>query len=422
MISNTTRAFLVASLAVTALHLVSCASASADSHGGQRFVLTDSSTNTHLRSFGVSAGDLGLPGTWSIRKDTLQGGKQDGVDLITVDNGKMTIRVIPTRGMSILDIQQGDVRLGWDSPVKEIVHPKYIDLDSRGGLGWLDGFNEWMCRCGLEFAGHPGKDEFTTNTGATATMDLSLHGKIGNIPASQVEIIIDKEAPHRIRVRGVVHERLFFGPKLELVAEVSTVPGSDVFQISDTVTNLAGGDQEFTVIYHGNYGRPILEGGATVHVPAKRVRPMNEHAAKAVESYATYKAPTPGFIEEVFLVDPYSDASGTTSILLQNKAGDRATSVTWKTAELPYLTIWKNTTSEADGYVTGLEPGTTHPYNRKVEREAGRLPVLKAGETRRFTLDFGIHLDKASVDKARSTVDAIRAGRETKIEKEAPKI
>ena len=54
------------------------------------------------------------------------------------------------------------------SPVEEIVHPKYIDLESRGGLGWLEGFNEWMVRCGLEFAGHPGEDTFTTNTGGEA--------------------------------------------------------------------------------------------------------------------------------------------------------------------------------------------------------------------------------------------------------------
>ena len=86
--------------------------------------------------------------------------------------------------MSVYEVKQGDVRLGWNSPVEEIVHPKYIDLESRGGLGWLEGFNEWMVRCGLEFAGHPGEDTFTTNTGGEASMDLSLHGKIGNIPAA----------------------------------------------------------------------------------------------------------------------------------------------------------------------------------------------------------------------------------------------
>src|ERR1041384_3625504 len=61
----------------------------------------------------------------SIRKLTLAGGKQDGVELIQVDNGKLKFTVIPTRGMSILEAKMGDLRLGWNSPVQEVVHPKY---------------------------------------------------------------------------------------------------------------------------------------------------------------------------------------------------------------------------------------------------------------------------------------------------------
>ena len=83
------------------------------------------------------------------------------MELLTLDNGKLKITVIPTRGMGILDVKMDSVRLGWNSPVKEVVHPSHIDLESRGGLGWLEGFNEWMVRCGLEFAGHPGTDQFT---------------------------------------------------------------------------------------------------------------------------------------------------------------------------------------------------------------------------------------------------------------------
>ena len=81
---------------------------------------------------------------WSVTKTVLKGGKQEGVELLTLDNGKLEITVIPTRGMGILDIRMGDVRLGWDSPVKEVVHPSHIGLESRGGLGWLEGFNEWI--------------------------------------------------------------------------------------------------------------------------------------------------------------------------------------------------------------------------------------------------------------------------------------
>jgi Domain of unknown function (DUF4432) len=90
---------------------------------------------------------------------TLHGGKQEGVEVVVVDNGKLQFTVIPTRGMGVLSVTMGDVRLGWASPVKEVVHPRHINLQSRGGLGWLEGFNEWMVRCGLESNGHPGTDD-----------------------------------------------------------------------------------------------------------------------------------------------------------------------------------------------------------------------------------------------------------------------
>ena len=36
---------------------------------------------------------------WSVRKLTLHGGKQEGVDVIELDNGKLRLMVCPTRGM-----------------------------------------------------------------------------------------------------------------------------------------------------------------------------------------------------------------------------------------------------------------------------------------------------------------------------------
>lgn len=78
------------------------------------------------------------------------------MDLLIVDNGVMKITLVPTRGMGIKEVKGADVRLGWDSPVKEVVNPAFIDLESRGGLGWLDGFNEMLVRCGYEWTGHRG--------------------------------------------------------------------------------------------------------------------------------------------------------------------------------------------------------------------------------------------------------------------------
>lgn len=346
-----------------------------------------------------------------VTKSVLYGGKQEGVELVEIDNGLLRIVVIPTRGLSIFEVVRRDgdrtTRLGWNSPVKEKVHPQFMDLESRGGLGWLEGFNEWMVRCGLEFAGHPGLDRFTTNTGDTAEMMLTLHGKVGNIPASDCSIIIDKTT-QRIAVRGTVHERLFFGPKLKLVAEVSTTLGSDAFRIQDTVSNEGGADQEFQLIYHANYGDPLLGLGAKLHAATETVTPMNAHAAGALAKWNTYAAPTPGFIEEVFLLKPIGDAEGRTLAVLQSGDQQTATSVRWNTKELGFLTLWKNTTDQRDGYVTGIEPATGYPYNRSVERTTGRLPVLKPGEARSFTLEFGIHTDATAIKDLVAEVDRLQ--------------
>ncbi len=345
----------------------------------------------------LSHTDKQFSSQWSITREILKGGKQEGVELLTLDDGRLKIRIIPTRGMGILDVKMDGIRLGWDSPVKELVHPSNIDLESRGGLGWLEGFNEWMVRCGLEFAGHPGTDQFINNTGDPTTLDLTLHGKIQNIPASDYEVLVDPSPPHRIRIRGTVYESFFYGPKLKLVTEVSTIAGSGTFQISDEVTNEGVSSQEFQLIYHGNYGSSILEEGAIVYAPASSVTPMNEYAAKHIDSWQTYLGPTEGFIEQVYLLEPLGDGNSSTMALLVNRDADLATSVRWNVSELPYLTIWKNTAAKEDGYVTGIEPATGFPFNRLVERKYGRVPKLAAGETRSFTLDFGIHVGNDQV-------------------------
>jgi hypothetical protein len=300
--------------------------------------------------------------------------------------------------------------------VKEVVHPQFVNLQSRGGLGWLEGFNEWMVRCGLEFAGHPGKDKFINNVGDEAEMDLTLHGKIGNIPASEVEVVIDRQAPHRIRVRGRVDERMFYGPKLELWTEISTEPGANTFRIDDQVKNHGAYDQEFQVIYHANHGPPLLGAGSRFVGAVKQVTPFNDHAAKSVNTFAEYAGPVRGFVEQVYCIRPWADDAGQTTIALVNGKGDRAVSMSFPVVQLPYVTLWKNLNSIEEGYVTGLEPGTGFPSNRRIERQFGRVPKIGPGETRRFTIDFTIHPDKASVDTVSAAIAKIQAGRKTQID------
>ena len=386
---------------------------------GTRYVLTSADQNIDVGNWEIGGRETSIAPDvpWSVRKQRLHGGKQDGVDTIAIDNGQMRITLVPTRGMGILHVVSGDMRLGWDSPVREVVHPKYVNLEARGGLGWLEGFNEWMARCGLEWAGHPGVDRFINNVGDQAEMNLTLHGKVANIPASEVEVIVEREPRPRIRVRGRVDERAFYGPKLELWTEVSTELRSSTFRIEDALTNRGAFDQEFQILYHANYGPPLLGAGSRFAGAIRRVTPFNAHAARDVATYGEYQGPVRGFIEQVYNLHPYADPNGRSMVMLRNAAGDRAVSMGFAVAELPYVTLWKNLTALEEGYVTGLEPGSGFPYTRRIEREAGRVPKLKPGELRRFAVDVALHRTREAVRAADDEITRIQNGRPTQIDR-----
>jgi len=384
-----------------------------------RLVLTDVEQNIYKETANLTSSEVtpDCPVAWSIKKYILHGGKQEGVEVIEVDNGKLRFNVVPTRGMSIQEVVMGGLRLGWDSPVKGLVHPKYINLESRQGLGWLEGFNEWMVRCGLEFFGAPGTDEFIDNTGNKATMNLTLHGKICNTPASTVEIVIEREKPYHITVLGRVDEALLHGPKLEILTCVSTVPGTAELQISDKITNRSAVEQEFGILYHSNYGPPLMEKGARFFGPARQVTPINEHAAKDVDDYDKYTEAKAGFPEQVYCLQLWADKNDKTKVMLRNAAGDKAVSMAFSVKELPFFTLWKNPVAQEDGYVTGLEPGTGFPRNRSIERKFGRVPKLGPHESRMFTIDFALHIGEKEVHAVADEIARIWAGRLTQVDK-----
>jgi uncharacterized protein DUF4432 len=373
------------------------------------FVLSDVEAASRTDEWSVSSTDLGIAADppFSVKNTILHGGKQEGVELVEIDNGRMTIAVIPTRGMNVLRVRSGDITLGWNSPVTQIVNPAFIELDSRGGLGWLDGFNEMLVRCGFEWAGHPGMDNGKL---------LTLHGRAGNIPAAKVAVVIDDQPPHRIRVRGRVDEQTFKFVDYQMWTEISTEPGSTSFRINDTLTNRGDYEREFQIIYHGNFGPPLLQEGSVFEAPVERVTPFNDYAAKDIATWTTYRGPTRDYEEQVYNVVPFADGNAFTTVLLRDKAGQRGVRLRYNVAELPYFTLWKNTDTERQGYVTGLEPGTGYAYNRSIERTFGRVPKLQAGASRSFTLDYAIFSKSEDVAAVGKEIAGIRSGRQTQVE------
>jgi hypothetical protein len=52
------------------------------------------------------------------------------------------------------------------------------------------------------------------------------------------------------------------------------------------------------------------------------------------------------------------------------------------------LTLWKNTDTLKQGYVTGIEPGTSYAYPVTIEREQKRVKQLQPGASAQFDLTY----------------------------------
>ncbi len=314
-------------------------------------------------------------------------GPSAGVHGVELTNGKLTATVLPTRGMGLHQIQYGDWRIGWRSPVRGPVNPAFVPLHEASGLGWLDGFDELLCRCGLYSNGAP---EFAAN----GSLVYPLHGRIANTPAHAVELSSDPAA-RTISLSGTMDESRFHFQKLRLRSTVTLPAGDSRLSILDEVTNFSDLPGEMELLYHINFGEPLLDAGSTIVAAAKRVVPRNLHSATDVATWDKVGPQHPTKPEQVYFLEPIADRDGRATVLLRNAAGTRGVSVGFKLEQMPFFTLWKNTALSADGYVVGLEPGINFPNTRSFEAEQGRVKKLAAGETARFELELAFY-DNAS--------------------------
>jgi hypothetical protein len=257
-----------------------------------------------------------------------------------------------------------------------------------------------ICRCGLDSNGAPCVDSVLDNNGNPRNTPLPLHGRIANSPACHVRVEVVPGAnpgePVELAVCGVVEESMLFSPHLRLTTRISTRVGSNAFTIDDEVTNVRGIDAELEILYHCNFGPPFLEAGSRLVAPSLAVAPRDSRAAENLASYAIYRGPTPGYIEQVYFHELVgSGPASQTATGLVNAAADKAVALRFSRVALPCFAQWKNTIPLGDGYVTGLEPGTNLPNAKPFERAAGRVVNLPPGGSWKGSLQIAV-LDSAA--------------------------
>jgi hypothetical protein len=147
----------------------------------------------------------------------------------------------------------------------------------------------------------------------------------------------------------------------------------------------------------------------------KQVSPFNERAAAELDGWQTYQGPTRNYGETVYNVVPYGDEHGNTLAVLHNAGGELGVKLDFNIQQLPVFSLWKSTDTLGQGYVTGLEPGTSFSYNRRHQRALDLVPTIGPKDERRFDIAYSLLSGKVEVDKALQEVEEIQRGRPTEM-------
>jgi hypothetical protein len=244
---------------------------------------------------------------------------------------------------------------------------------------------------------------------------LNMHGHIANIPAKYVEIQIIPGDPVELVVIGVVEEAACFCPQYRLTTRISTFVGSNKFSIRDEVSNFGSLPVEFQMLYHCNFGPPFLEEGAKLVTPSLEGAPRDARAAEDMQTWDYYKAPEAGYAEQNSYHDFAAAEDGSTLALLKNQAGNKGLTLRWNKNQLPCFCQWKRTASLAEGYVTGIEPGTNFPNIKTFERQQGRVINLQAGQTYCMDLSLEVAEDSKQVQAVESEIAKLLGNRKIQL-------
>jgi hypothetical protein len=316
-----------------------------------------------------------------VRRLECTEGLEKGLETVHVRTGAgLDYFVNPSRGLDISLCEFNGAPLSWQAPQGDVAPEFYSDR----GADWLrTACGGLLMTCGLRHVGPPVDD---------AGEMLGVHGRIHHAPARQGTARGAWEGEEYVMsVSGTLAEVRMFGEHLQLCRTIESRLGANSIRIHDVVENSGFESSPLMLLYHFNFGFPLLAPETAIKFPSQRVVPRE--ADLPLAGYDRWEAPQHGYAERVYYHEALRvDGQGLARASLTNPDFPGATpggirvELRWKPAQLPELVQWKMC---GEGmHVLGIEPANCRVGGRAVERAAGRLKVIEPGERKTFELDL----------------------------------
>ncbi|MDD5017119.1 MAG: DUF4432 family protein [Eubacteriales bacterium] len=320
------------------------------------------------------------------REVTLRGGRQEGVRTVEFYNDTgFSFAVLLDKGMNIGPASFCGKSLTWLCK-NGVVAPQYFE---NGGIGFLRSFGGGLVTaCGLTQVGDPCVDGDTV---------LGIHDRIDNIPAERYSIEeCWEDGDYNVLFKGSARQSCLYYENLLLTREIAFKMGEKKFKVTDIVVNEGFNDTPFMLMYHMNFGYPVVSEYTRLYSPAKNIWPWNEDAKNGNLKYSQMCRPTSGYHYECFVHEMPKD-NGKIAVALINHEQQFGAYVKYSPKELPTFNTWKMM-GEQD-YVMTLEPGINIPEGRLKAREGGRLHILKPNDVFTCSYEMGVLSGENEIQK-----------------------
>jgi Domain of unknown function (DUF4432) len=330
-----------------------------------------------------------------IRMVELAEGKARGLRVAEVYTGSgLRFQVFLDRAMDIGAADFAGTPIAW-------VHPA---LGTPGqyepqGYGWSRTWGGGLVTtCGLTFFGQPEDD---------AGEHLGLHGRISHIPAEQLRLTEEwRGDDYVLEIEGQVRQSVLFGENVLLTRKISTHMGATSLTIEDRVRNDGFRDKPHMILYHCNFGFPVVSPDSEILLDDEYVNARDEAARRGLENHRRFEQPQADYAEQVFFHKPRVGEDGYVRTAIVNRRIGFGAYLRYRAAELPCLAQWKM--MGQGEYVCALEPANQWETPRRKLREEGRLKLLAPGEEMNYRLELGVLPDAQAVEEFLATKDERR--------------
>ncbi|MEX0649274.1 MAG: aldose 1-epimerase family protein [Balneolaceae bacterium] len=319
-----------------------------------------------------------------IETAILDNGNGRGVRIAWINTGSgLRFKVVLDRGMDIADAFFSKYNLAWISHMG--VKPP--NPAAVSGANWLHSFGGGLLTtCGLTHVGGPEEDDFG---------ERGLHDRISHSPAQLISVKQPdlKSGDLTMSLTGKMIQSTTFGPHLELKRTISATLGSPVINIRDEVTNTGNEPAPHMLLYHCNFGWPLIDDGTEILWEGDLEVP-NDQSRKIFNEGSDYKVcrnpieDHSGSGEAVGFIDIRPDSRGQCVCSVHNHKIGLKLGLTFQKEQLKWLTNWQHW--GRNEYVTALEPCTNPPIGQAAARKNKTLIFIGPGETKLYNLEMNI--------------------------------